>query len=61
MELFVKCFLILTRTLLNPIIVFFMRLYYRKIDKNNVLPPIKHQLLLLPAHKLASKIRNKEV
>lgn len=35
--------------------------YYRKEDYLKPLPNCKNPLLLTPAHKLADKIRNKEV
>jgi hypothetical protein len=35
--------------------------YYRSIDYAKPLPKIKNDLLLVPAHKLAQKIRKKEV
>jgi len=46
---------------LKPLIIFCYKLYYGKVDKTIPLPKIKSPLLLLPAAKLAKKIRNKEV
>ncbi len=46
---------------IKPLIILGYQFYYRKVDKTRPLPQIKNPLLLLPAHKLATKIRNKEV
>ena len=45
----------------KPLIEWAFSLYHRKTDKARPLPQIKHPILLLPANKIASKIRNKEV
>ena len=51
----------LLNNLLRPFISFLFSIFYAKINKSNRLPPIKNELLLLPASVLASKIRRKEV
>lgn len=56
-----KLLLSLTRALMNPFVTLCFRIYYRKLNKSRPLPPITNELLLLPAHKLAAKLRKKEV
>lgn len=46
---------------IKPLIILGYQFYYRKVDKTRPLPQIKDPLLLLPASKLAVKIRNKEI
>lgn len=48
-------------TTIKPVIRLCFRLYYRKIDTLKPLPKCKSDLLLMPANKLALKIRNREV
>jgi len=45
----------------KPIVRVLFKFYNRNIDKLRPLPKIKNPILLLPANKLADKIRNKEV
>lgn len=47
--------------IVKPLIRFGFSLYYKKTDKLKPLPKCQSELLLLPAHRLAQKIRNKEV
>jgi len=46
---------------LSPLTRCCLKLHYRKINKNNILPAINHSFLLIPANKLALKIRQREV
>ena len=47
---------------LSPLTLCCLRLHYRKANnKKNVLPPVKYSFLLIPANKLALKIRQREV
>lgn len=48
-------------TFVKPVIQIGFRLYYRKQDYKNPLPKCKSDLLLMPAHKLADKVRRKEI
>ena len=45
----------------KPVVQVLFKIYNRNIDKSSPLPKIKNPILLLPANKLAEKIRNKEV
>lgn len=46
---------------LKPLIYYCFKFYYSKIDTPNPLPKCSSELLLTPGHKLAKKIRNKEI
>ena len=48
-------------TFIKPVVKLGFSLYYRKQDYLRPLPKCKSQLLLTPAHKLAQKIRRREV
>lgn len=59
--LIIKILRILLGYFVKPVVNLAYTIYYRNIDKPMPLPRIKNSILLLPAHKLAAKIRNKEV
>ena len=46
---------------IKPVIQLGYKIYYRNIDQPRPLPKIKNPILLLPANKLAVKIRNRHV
>ena len=54
-------FKFLLNVIIKPVIIFFFKLYYKNVDKTKPLPPVKNELLMLPAHELARRIRNREV
>ena len=45
----------------SPLTLCCLKLHYRKTNKNNILPAVNHTFLLIPANKLALKIRKGEV
>ena len=45
----------------KPVVNLAFKIYYRNEDKSFPLPKIKNSILLIPANKLARKIREKEV
>lgn len=47
--------------ILKPLIRLGFKFYYSSIDKLKPLPKCKSDLLLTPAHKLAQKIRKREI
>ena len=47
--------------LVRPVIRFGFRVFNWRADKLKPLPPCKSELLMLSAHKMTEKIRNKEV
>ena len=49
------------RTLFNSVLLIIFKIIYFKQDKQKPLPPVNSDLLLLPAHVLAKKIRQGEV
>ena len=57
----IKLFQFFVGSIYKPLVILGFRTYYRKEDKNRPLPKINNELLLIPANKLAEKIRNKEV
>ena len=49
------------RIVINSVLLITFKMIYFKEDKPNPLAPVKSDYLLLPAHILAKKIRDKEV
>ena len=46
---------------LYPVVTCLIRMSHCRSDRRNVLPSVNHSFLLIPAHQLAKKIRNREV